>query len=111
MMSAVDNKTAVSVRLTNYTRDGESFEHLLSVEPLRDPAGETLCFQVRAPSFTLFRLSPTLSPFLHHRPSRPLAHLSPPAPLLPHLNRRRPSCFGSPASRAPRRPPSATRCR
>ena len=45
MMSAVDNKTAVSVRLTNYTRDGESFEHLLSVEPLRDPAGETLCFQ------------------------------------------------------------------
>ena len=45
MMSAIDNKTAVSVRLTNYTRDGESFEHLLSVEPLRDPAGETLCFQ------------------------------------------------------------------
>lgn len=33
------------MHLTNYTKSKESFEHLLSVEPLRDPAGRTQCFQ------------------------------------------------------------------
>ena len=109
MMSAVDNKTAVSVRLTNYTRDGESFEHLLSVEPLRDPAGETLCFQVRrAPAFTRPPSPPPSPPSCAASlaASSPVAHPPPPSPL--SRFRRRPSCCGSPASRAPRRPPSAT---
>jgi len=33
------------LRLTNYTKARETFVHQLSIEPLRDPAGETRCFQ------------------------------------------------------------------
>jgi len=44
-MRAVREQTPVSVRLTNYTKSGEAFVHQLSCEPLRDPSGETKCFQ------------------------------------------------------------------
>ena len=45
LMRAVNMQLAVSVRLTNYTKDGVPFVHQLSCEPLRDPSGETRCFQ------------------------------------------------------------------
>ena len=45
MMKGVHSESPISVRLTNYTKSGEKFVHQLSVEPLRDPAGETRCFQ------------------------------------------------------------------
>lgn len=45
LMQAVREQRPISLRLTNYTKDGESFVHQVSCEPLRDPAGETQCFQ------------------------------------------------------------------
>mgnify|MGYP001170643401 CR=1 FL=1 len=45
LMDAVSNCRSTSVHLTNYTKDGSSFEHLLFLEPLRNPAGRTQCFQ------------------------------------------------------------------
>jgi PAS domain S-box-containing protein len=45
LMRGVRGQTPVSVRLTNYTKSGEPFVHQLSCEPLRDPSGETKCFQ------------------------------------------------------------------
>lgn len=45
LMQAVREQRPISLRLTNYTKSGESFVHQVSCEPLRDPAGETQCFQ------------------------------------------------------------------
>jgi len=45
LMQAVREQRPISLRLTNYTKGGESFVHQVSCEPLRDPAGETQCFQ------------------------------------------------------------------
>jgi len=45
LMRGVHTQQPVSLRLTNYTKTGVSFVHQLSCEPLRDPAGETQCFQ------------------------------------------------------------------
>jgi PAS domain S-box-containing protein len=45
LMRAVGMQMLVSVRLTNYTKSGVPFVHQLSCEPLRDPSGETRCFQ------------------------------------------------------------------
>jgi len=45
MMHGVRMDTSVSVRLTNYTKQGAPFVHQVSVEPLRDPTGTTRCFQ------------------------------------------------------------------
>ena len=45
LMRAVHMQMPASVRLTNYTKDGTPYVHQLSVEPLRDPSGETRCFQ------------------------------------------------------------------
>jgi len=45
LMTAVRACRPVSVRLTNYDKHGRSFEHQLSIEPLRDPSGQTRCFQ------------------------------------------------------------------
>lgn len=45
LMQAVRLCCPVSVRLVNYDKQGRSFEHQLSVEPLRDPSGHTRCFQ------------------------------------------------------------------
>ena len=45
LMRAVEMQMPVSVRLTNYTKSGVPFVHQLSCEPLRDPSGETRCFQ------------------------------------------------------------------
>ena len=47
LMEAVRAYRPVSVKLTNYDKLGQSYEHQLSVEPLRDPSGATLCFQAR----------------------------------------------------------------
>ena len=44
-MQSVRSELPTSVRLTNYTKKGEKFIHQLWVEPLRDPAGETRCYQ------------------------------------------------------------------
>ena len=53
LMHAVKSDTCITVRLTNYTKRRERFVHELSVEPLRDPAGITRCFQ--ATSLVLLR--------------------------------------------------------
>lgn len=45
LMRAVRAQMPASVRLTNYTKEGAPFVHQLSCEPLRDPAGETRCWQ------------------------------------------------------------------
>jgi len=45
LMRAVKAENSVAVRLTNYTKSGRKFVHQLLVEPLRDPAGKTRCFQ------------------------------------------------------------------
>ena len=45
LMRSVSMHMPVSVRLTNYTKSGAKFVHQLSCEPLRDPSGETRCFQ------------------------------------------------------------------
>ena len=61
-----------------FTRDGQSFEHLLSVEPLPTPPASALHQVRRAPPSPVPPL-PTLSPFPRRLPSRLLA-LSPPPP-------------------------------
>ncbi len=45
LMEAVRHEQPVSVRLINYTKDGLTFTHQLSIEPLRDPSGLTRCYQ------------------------------------------------------------------
>ena len=45
LMRGVSLQVPVSVRLTNYTKQGLPFVHQLSCEPLRDPSGEVRCFQ------------------------------------------------------------------
>lgn len=45
LLQSMGQHRAASVRVTNYTKSGEPFVHRLSVEPLRDPSGETQCFQ------------------------------------------------------------------
>lgn len=45
LMRSVHEQRAVSVRITNYTKQGASFVHQLSIEPLRDASGRTQCFQ------------------------------------------------------------------
>ena len=58
LMRSVRMQMPISVRLTNYTKGGVPFIHQLSCEPLRDPTGETRCFQatslvLQAPGETL----------------------------------------------------------
>ena len=45
LMRSVQEQRPVSVRITNYTKQGVSFVHQLSSEPLRDASGRTQCFQ------------------------------------------------------------------
>lgn len=45
LMRGVHEQRPVSVRITNYTKQGVSFVHQLSSEPLRDASGRTQCFQ------------------------------------------------------------------
>lgn len=45
LMRGVQLQEPVSVRLTNYTKSGETFVHQLSCEPLRDETGQAQCFQ------------------------------------------------------------------
>jgi len=45
LMRGVQLREPVSVRLTNYTKSGETFVHQLSCEPLCDESGQAQCFQ------------------------------------------------------------------
>jgi len=45
LMRGVQLREPVSVRLTNYTKAGETFVHQLACEPLRDETGQAQCFQ------------------------------------------------------------------
>jgi hypothetical protein len=44
-MTAMRGHEPLTVRLTNYTKQGKAFVHQLSTEPLRDPSGIIKCFQ------------------------------------------------------------------
>jgi len=105
LMRAVHARMPVSVRLTNYTKARVPFVHQLSCEPLRDPTGDTKCFQ--ATSLVL------QSPGEAQCEVDPVGGAMPPIctnavpPLWPLLGRAMQashtaaSCFGAPSAKPP----------